>query len=209
MRPSLPMAWFDLCIAPSHDFPKPPKRANVIAIQGALNRVLPPLVSGRSGKIILIGGPSSSHGWNGENLLTALTEISTNGSWQLTDSRRTPAGFIGEIATHLPEIEIFPHQQTPPKWLPGKLAMAAEVWVTEDSVSMVYEALSSGANVGLLPMPQNRKNSRGLRGLKQLTDEGFLTPFKEWQTTHQIRKPPSILRETDRCAEVSIQKLSL
>ena len=209
MRPSLPLAWFDLCIVPRHDFKKANNRANVITTRGALNRVAPPDAAPRDGRMILIGGPSATHRWDGETLLNALAAITANGDWQLTDSRRTPAGFIGEIASRLPQIEIFPHQETLPDWLPARLARAEEVWVTEDSVSMVYEALSSGASVGLLPMPRLLTDSRVLRGLEQLVADGFLTPFAEWENSRQLEKPPSILREAERCAEEVMRNLSL
>ena len=209
MRPSLPLAWFDLCIAPVHDFPRgKPNQKNLMLTRGALNRVTP--ASGeKTSRMILIGGPSKTHAWDGTALLAALAEITATGSWQLTDSRRTPPGFIEQIRSHLPRIEIFPHAQTQPQWLPGKLATADEVWVTEDSVSMIYEALSSGAKVGLLPVPRLTETSRVLRGLEPLVADGFLTPFEKWQEASQLKPPPSILREADRCAEAVIRNLSL
>lgn len=209
MRPSLPLRWFDLCIVPAHDFAAGCDRGNLILTQGALNRVPPLPGSGRDGKIVLIGGPSGSHGWNGESLLEMLSAISGSGTWQLTDSRRTPDGFLGEIRSHLPGIEVFPHQETTPDWLPGKLATAGEVWVTEDSVSMIYEALSSGATVGLLPIPRKKRESRVIRGIARLISDGFLTPFGDWKCTRALKRPPSVLREADRCAEAVVDRLSL
>ncbi len=198
MKPSLPMSWFDLCIGPSHDFPNPPQRENLLICRGALNRVAP--VSGeKSGKLILIGGPSANHGWDSEKLLAALAEITARGHWQLTDSRRTPAGFLDAIRQSMPETEIFPHQDTTPDWLPGKLAAAAEAWVTEDSVSMIYEALSSGAKTGLLPVPE-LGTSRVLRGIESLAAAGFLTRFHDWEKSRTLTAAPEILREADRCA---------
>ena len=207
MKPSLPMGWFDLCIAPSHDFPNPPQRENLLISRGALNRVAP--VSGeKSGQLILIGGPSANHGWDGEKLLAALMEITASGHWQLTDSRRTPAGFLDAIRQSLPAIEIFPHQQTTHEWLPGKLAAAAETWVTEDSVSMIYEALSSGAKVGLLPVPE-LGTSRVLRGIRELVTAGFLSRFSDWEKSRTLTAPPETLREADRCAAEVISRFDL
>ena len=206
MKPSLPLAWFDLCIIPAHDFKTTPRQQNIIVTQGALNRVTPPDAAVRTGGLILIGGPSGIHGWDGETLLRDLTAISIRGNWQLTDSRRTPAEFVQEIKKRLPRIEIFSHQDTSPEWLPAKLATAAEVWVTEDSVSMVYEALSSGASVGLLEVLRTQPDSRVLRGLGVLISEGFLTPFADWEKTRTLNAPPSILREADRCAEAVVRK---
>lgn len=207
MKPSLPMSWFGLCIVPQHDFPNGAARKNLILTHGALNRVAPPAGAARTGKIILIGGPSASHGWDGARLIESLTDISNAGTWQLTDSRRTPAGFIEDIHKQLPAIEIFPHPETTPDWLPAKLATADEVWVTEDSVSMIYEALSSGARVGLLPAPRIQQDSRVLRGVEALISQKFLTTFSEWKATRRLGSPPSILREADRCAEVLLDRL--
>ncbi len=207
MRPSLPLGWFDLCIAPAHDFADDDVRKNVIITQGALNRVVPPGDSIRTRRMILIGGPSGTHGWNGGMLLEALAEIVRVGHWQLTDSRRTPSGFVSEIKKRFPQVEIFPHQETTPDWLPARLATASEVWVTEDSVSMVYEALSSGADVGLLPVPRDNEGGRVARGLDRLVLEGFLTTFTNWTETKQLKRAQSVLREADRCAEI-VMKIS-
>ncbi len=206
MKPSLPLGAFDLCLVPAHDFQIPPQRGNLILTQGALNRVTPPTVAARSGGLILIGGPSATHGWDEQGLLAALQKISASGDWQLTDSRRTPAGFIQELKKQLPGIEIFPHQETRPEWLPAKLARAAEVWVTEDSVSMIYEALSSGAHVGLLEMPRTASDSRVLRGLDALVSQRFLSVFSEWRVNGKLNPPPAILREADRCADEVISR---
>jgi hypothetical protein len=208
MRPSLPMAWFDLCLAPAHDFPNGCARPNLIPTRGALNRVAPPAsTASRTGRMILLGGPSATHGWDGRALWHALSEITASGHCQLTDSRRTPGGFLNEIRQRLPAIEVFSYQQTTPDWLPAKLSAAADVWVTEDSVSMIYEALSSGARVGLLPAPRLKTSARVLRGLEGLIADGFLTTFAAWQKTRELKTPPEILREADRCAEEVLRRL--
>lgn len=199
MRPSLPLSWFDHCIAPSHDFPGGCARENVILTRGALNRVTPG-EGEKTGKLILIGGPSKTHGWDGAALLEMLVKATDRGGWELTDSRRTPAGFLDEVQAKLPGVTVFPHQQTPPDWLPGKLQLAKEVWVTEDSVSMIYEALTSGARVGLLPVPRLKSDSRVLRGIDGLVADGFLTPYSDWRKTQRLLSPPETLREADRCA---------
>lgn len=208
MRPSLPMGFFDLCIAPEHDFPNGHPSQKLILTRGALNRVAPSNVSDRSTRMILVGGPSKIHGWDSEALLLALEEITATGKWQLTDSRRTPAGLLDEIRKRLPAIEVFPHQETGPTWLPEKLAAAAEVWVTEDSVSMIYEALSSGAKVGLLSVPRLKSDTRVLQGLEKIIGSGFITRFADWQTSQHLAAPPETLREADRCAAWVVENLT-
>jgi mitochondrial fission protein ELM1 len=201
MRPSLPLRCFDFCIAPSHDFPKKPTRKNLILTRGAINRVHAS-DSPKAGKLILIGGPSKTHGWDTGAMLVMLAKVIEGGGWQLTDSRRTPEGFLEQARMRFESLEFFSCQQTPPDWLPSKLREADEVWVSEDSVSMIYEALSSGARVGLLPAPRLNSHSRVLRGVDELIADGFLTPFNEWQKTVKLAAVPKPLQEADRCAGV-------
>lgn len=202
MRPSLPLRLFDLCIAPCHDFPKKPTRKNLILTHGAINRVHAS-DSPKTGKLILIGGPSKTHGWDEEAMLNMLRKITEGDSaWQLTDSRRTPQVFLEQARRRLNGIEIFSCRKTPPDWLPSQLREADEVWVSEDSVSMIYEALSSGARVGLLPVPRLKSKSRVLQSIDELAEAGFLTPFAIWQKIGHLRPAPEALNEAMRSARI-------
>lgn len=201
MRPSLPIGCFDLCIAPVHDFPEGFERPGLVLTRGALNRVK--AVAGeKSGKLVLIGGPSKTHGWDGDGLLEMLALATDRGGWELTDSRRTPDGFLDQVRRRLPGVTVNSHKETAPDWVPEKLEKAKEVWVTEDSVSMIYEALTSGARVGLLPLPRLKSGARVLNGIDRLLAEKFLTSFAVWRETQRIASPPEILCEADRCAEI-------
>jgi mitochondrial fission protein ELM1 len=201
MRPSLPLRFFDICIAPAHDFPKKLQRKNLILTRGAINRVhaSPPQ---KTGRLILIGGPSKTHGWDTGAILDMLAKITMGGGWQLTDSRRTPEGFLEQIKKHLPNIEIFSCKETAPDWLPGELGRAKEVWVSEDSVSMIYEALSSGARVGLLPVPRLKPSSRTLRGVDELIADGILISYSDWNHAGQLAQMPQAFNEADRAADI-------
>ena len=207
MRPTLPLSWFDLCIAPSHDFPNPEPRENLLLSRGALHRVTPS-DGEKTGKLILIGGPSKTHGWDSEAVLDMLAQATDRGGWELTDSRRTPAGFLAQVRERLPGVTVFSHHETPPDWVPNKLQQAREVWVSEDSISMIYEALGSGAKVGLLAVPRLKTASRVLRGIDGLVADGFLTTFTEWCKSGRLSGPPETLREADRCAVEVIQRLN-
>lgn len=208
MRPSLPVACFDLCIAPRHDFPASAEGPRLLLTRGALNRI-EPHPGERRGGLILLGGPSRIHGWDPRAMLAMLARITSEGTWELTDSRRTPEAFLAELRRSLPQVAIASHHDTPADWLPYKLQHAAEVWVSEDSVSMVYEALSSGARVGLLPVPRLAAESRVLRGLDGLVADGFVTPYPEWCDRGRIAPAPEILREADRCAGLVLRRFGL
>lgn len=191
MKPSLPVSWFHRCICPEHDFIGKHIPPNVITSKGALNRVRPS-EGAKSGKILLIGGPSKTHGYDEAALIARIREITTDGEWQVADSRRTPETFLPALKKELPRLTVFPHQETRPGWLAAKLSSAEIVWVTEDSVSMIYEALTGGAKVGVLDMPCVKPNARVIYGLEALKAEGFFVP----------KTPPRPLAEADRCAAI-------
>lgn len=197
MRPSLPLCLFDLCLIPEHD--RPPKRKNVIATRGALNRIRPGVSKSEEG-LILIGGPSRNSGWNEELLVRQLNEVvrRTPGPWVLTTSRRTPVSTVGKLQS-LEGVEVVPVEQTTRDWLPAKMAAAQQCWVTEDSVSMIYEALSGGCAVGVLEVPWKHEG-RLLRGVNALKEQGLLTPFDHW-SGKTLPAPQQRFDEAGRCAE--------
>ena len=99
-----------------------------------------------------------------------------------------------------------PVDQTEPDWLPQQLQTAATVWVTNESVSMIYEALTSGAAVGVLTLPKLRE-SRVTRGIDSLISRNVITPFDRWQHTFIIRRSTQTFNEADRCADHVTQEL--
>lgn len=196
MKPGLPMRLFDWVIAPEHDFPGAASGGNLILSKGALNRVVPG-EGEKSGKLLLIGGPSKTHGCDEKELIGQIGRIASGGAWQVADSRRTPAGFLDKLQDEVPGLEVFPHERTEPGWLARKLANVEEVWVTEDSVSMVYEALTAGARVGVLDMPRLKSDARVVRGLEQLKAEGYFI--------NKGQEPRGNLAEADRCAMILLK----
>jgi mitochondrial fission protein ELM1 len=210
MKPTLPAALFDLCLIPEHDLGGSEAPRHVIPTLGALNRVPPPGDAPRHGRLILLGGPSSSHGWDDDAIRAAVEAIVIAGKdrpWRVTDSRRSPEGTLESLSAGCPALAAYPHGETGRDWLPQRLAEAAEVWVTEDSVSMIYEALSSGARVGLLPVPSLKKAGRVARGIAKLAEEGFVTRFADWSPAAGLATPPRVLREADRCAAIVLERL--
>ncbi len=208
MKPTLPSALFDLCIIPEHDLGDRPAPPHVIVSKGALNRVPPPGTMEKLGGLILIGGPSSAHGWDEKGVIDALASIVKDRGdrpWRITDSRRTPPGTLDRITRACPALAAYPHERTGAEWLPQRLAEAAEAWVTADSISMIYESLSSGARVGLLPTPLKR-DGRVTRGISQLTKEGWITPYEQWKPGRELPPAPAILREADRCAVLVVDR---
>ncbi len=208
MKPSIPSAFFDVCIIPEHDLENRRLPENAIVSKGALNRVPPPGESDKHGGLILIGGPSAAHDWAEPSLIEAVkTIVGCRGErpWRATDSRRTPEKALDRLTEACPALVAYPHRETGAEWLPQRLGEAAEVWVTADSISMIYESLSSGARVGLLPTPV-RKRGRVVRGVLRLIDERWVTRFEDWKPGGDLPAPPAVLREADRCADLILAR---
>lgn len=200
MRPSLPRRCFDLCILPRHDGVA--ADAHTLVTDGALNRVRPATKSDANHGLILIGGASPHFEWDSDALQAQIKRIlaRTPGmQWTLTTSRRTPKDFLALLPRH-PRLNVVPHTATSPDWLPGQLARCGTVWVTPDSASMVFEALTAGADVGVFDLPANPKSRVG-RAIAQLAESQRITRFANWCANDQLQPNTHPLAEADRCAE--------
>lgn len=208
MKPSLPLAFFDLCLMPRHDLANPVDHGRVVTTRGALNRIAEQPATKTDTGVILIGGPSSHHGWDGAPLSSAIAEIvraRPELAWTIGDSRRTPEGFLAQQLSGC-GAQLVPHQQTQPGWLPAQLGAAREVWVTEDSVSMIFEALTAGARVGVLPMPVKNPRARTVKAVRDLMADGYVRSFNEWKKHPDGWGGAPALHETARCADLIIER---
>lgn len=203
MKPSLPFSWFDLCLIPEHDDAAP--RSNVVLTCGVLNRIRANRVGPRRGQLVLIGGPSKHYDWDEGLLVRQIQELVISGSDRqlaIGTSRRTPLSTIAALQSlQTDRISLVLAEETTPEWLPEQLANVESVWVTEDSVSMLYESLSAGACVGLLPVPQ-RKATRLTRAAETLVARNWVTHFEKWRRTHELPPPKKTLNEAERCARL-------
>jgi hypothetical protein len=199
MKPSLPRRWFDLCILPQHDGIA--ADAHTLVTEGALNRVRPaPDRDSRRG-LLLIGGQSKHFKWDSDAIQVQIKSIlarTPDTQWTLTTSRRTPANFLALLPQH-PNLTIVPHTATARGWLPAQLSQCRTVWVTPDSASMVFEALTAGADVGVFDLPVN-PGSRVGRAIAHLADAQRVTRFANWCAHGTLRPNTHPLAEADRCA---------
>ena len=207
MKPSLPLGWFDLCVIPQHD--TPPTRANVIPSRGVLNTARPSPERQADKGLFLIGGPSKHFGWDSAGLLAQIDAIlaATPGvRWTLTTSRRTPAQTESTLlGLRTRGVDVRPVSGTAPGWAMEQVACSAQAWVTEDSVSMVYESLTAGADTGLLAVPR-LGDTRIAAGVAELQREGLVTAFASWQQKGQLHAPPERLAEADRVADAVLAR---
>jgi mitochondrial fission protein ELM1 len=200
MRPSLPLRCFDLCLIPEHD--DAPPADNVMVTRGALNAVVFAANKQMQQGLMMIGGLSSHYCWDETSIVEQVKKIAQNTTihWTLTTSPRTPVSTLEALLQcHMNNLQVVPFQQAKSDWLLEKISQVAQVWVTPDSVSMVYEACTSGAAVGLLALTEKAKN-RVTHGLQDLVAEGRVTPYAEWLNGNALAATAQQFNEAARCA---------
>jgi len=202
MNPSIPVSWFDFCFIPEHDNPK--MADNVLTTKGAINCITPSTEQANDRGLILIGGPSRHFHWDNEYILQQLKEILTTHAdikWEISDSPRTPEITKNLLATlREPNAEYKKYSSTGAAWVARRLDRAANAWVSMDSVSMIYESLTSGAAVGILEVP-TRSPGKLTNNIAGLVEDSMVTPFSKWQNERKLNQPPVLLNEAKRCAE--------
>ncbi len=207
MKPSLPSYWFDICIIPQHD--SPPKNKNIIETNGALNSIKFNTNKTKKLGLILVGGISTHYKWDSKYVSSQINKIiSTNKDidWTIADSSRTPKNLMPMITISNKKNTNKLNFNGPPKKDIKQLIYAAEIiWVSPDSVSMVFEALTSGASVGLLDIKENKK-SRIHKTIKHLILNGHVTTFVSWKKTNKLKDNNMQLNEACRCANILFNK---
>ncbi len=211
MNPTLPTRLFDLCLIPRHG--RCPERPNVVTTVGALVNVRPSRDHDTSRGVILIGGPSKHHSIDETSLVGAvgrIVESSTTIAWDLSTSRRTPAALLSALNNlSAPNVTITPADRTPAGWVADRLARAGVAWITEDSVSMICEAVTTGCAVGVLPMPRVGRAGRPSRVVRFIEDfiaNNLVTPFDEWAAGAPLAQPVETIDEAGRCASIILER---
>ena len=207
MRPTLPRFLFDCCVVPEHDGLA--ASASIIVTKGALNAVATSNTMQPEQGLILLGGVSKHFDCDSKQLLTELKklcQLMPEINWTLTTSPRTPSELAVELeALALENVKLVPYQQTDAIWLAKHYQMSAVIWVTEDSMSMVYEALSTGAKVGLLRMPAKR-STRLTCAMETLRSSGTLVQTIEGLQAGKKWPRPKPLQEANRVAQIIAQQ---
>lgn len=199
MKPSLPLRLFNAVICPAHD--RPPVKQHIFTTLGPLNSISPSASedSEKNRHLILLGGPSKHFKWHSQIIIQQIRDIChfhQELDWELHTSRRTPPDLLEKLALQpLSNLKAFPLSND----LHQRLLESKIAWVSPDSASMVYEALTAGAQVAALSLPPSQKNSRVRSGLSDLHQKSLLVTFEDWQK-NQSYQEPVYLNEADRAA---------
>lgn len=203
MKPSLPLGCFDYAVIPEHD--AVPASDKVIVTQGALNPIVNQQRHQTNRILIALGGSSKRHQWNAEKVFTTIQKIAEQqpqATIILTTSRRTPSDFLAQLQQqpYAKQLQIFPVEQTPQGWIFEEMQKAEAVWVTEDSVSMIYEALTAGCRVGLIEI-ERLKQDRITHAVDGLLQKQYVS-----STTHLQQLPTAnAFKEAERVATYLLQ----
>jgi len=177
MKPSLPSSFFDGCIIPAHD--SPTEKKNIFKTLGPLNPYRPEQKDVELPSTILLGGVSKHFYWNEKTLFSDIEVLAKrlkSPVW-IIGSRRTPMSTIVSLRERYSDaglrVNVFSSEQLPADWLKQNLPKLPYIWVTQDSMNMLYEALTVGACVGMIEL-KPKKNGRVLKGTVSLLERGWV-----------------------------------
>ncbi|MBI4694188.1 MAG: mitochondrial fission ELM1 family protein [Gammaproteobacteria bacterium] len=207
MQPRLPCGFFDLCFVPHHDAPRAGPHCE--PTEGVLNDVEPAPGPRGTTTLVLVGGPSRHHAWDEDAILKQLGSIvfgSRERELLITDSRRTPASTRSALASFVrPGVRYVPFAGTGPEWLRAQLAVVRAAWVTADSASMIFEALTAGIPVGVIAVAAQR-DDRISRLAPALAAAGRVTTLDGWLASGRLAAAGPPLAEAARAAALVVAR---
>ena len=228
----VPLKGFDLLIVPLHDslrYPRLRKLKNTLFTLGAPNRITPFLLKHAKEKLtdkiqithdvikagVIIGGNDQNYFIDGDwarMLFDVLKKLSDNFVFLITVSRRTPEEVIDFLNNSLREIKFayceFPGAKHGLHYF-GILGICDILFVTEDSVTMISEACSTGKPVIVLGVKRKKKKQIPFdTTIQKLVQEGyciyaFMNDFGKIPELMEItlkKKMFPILNESKKCA---------
>lgn len=202
---------FDLCFVPRHDGLA--EDSNIFLTDGP--PVLEPVGLHEDAHcgLILIGGiDSSSHYWDSSQLLQYIEKITSTEHemrWKISSSPRTPeetSSQLAKFAGRYENVEFFNYRDTPKGWIEEQYAEASVVWVTVDSMSMVYEALTAGCRVGLLPLRWKKSSNKFKKSMEHLVSRHLVVRYHDWERGAGEWNSGQTFNEAKRCADEIIAR---
>ncbi|GAB6191789.1 mitochondrial fission ELM1 family protein [Desulfocastanea catecholica] len=202
---------FDLCFVPEHDGRTGGK--NIMLTIGAPNQSRNKRVHRKECGLILLGGiDTKSHRWDSSQVVRMVERIIATDrqkAWTVSSSPRTPqdtVAMLKQLSKQYDNTHFFDYKDTPPGWIEEQYDKNKVVWVTADSISMIYEAITAGCSVGIFPMQWLSKNSKFKRNEDVLLAKSLVTPFGSWEKGHMSLDETRELNEAERCAERILQQ---
>ena len=150
----------------------------------------------------MIGGSSKNFIWDSNYLINQIEDLISNNSsikFLLSTSRRTPKDFILKLnKIRKKNLIIVPLKDQEENWLENNFNNTKTSWISEDSISMIYESLTAGQQVGILKQKKS-KNNRIKNSLSMLRKEGYI--FYDEDGNYKINRKVKIFpNEAKKCA---------
>lgn len=215
MKPSLPITCFDYAIIPAHD--NPINKTNIFVSQGVLNRFVNENRHQLDKIFILVGGENKRYDFNDYQIFQAIQQLCNYYQNQptanfpkiiITSSRRTPHNLVTQLTKFcqsMDNVQFFPMEKTTSDWLNEQYQTAAIVWVTADSVNMIFEALTAGCQVGVIDLSK-KKTDRVTIMLDNLITDNKVVRLSDFLHGKEMPKP-NVMNEAKRASEWLLQKL--
>lgn len=209
MKPTLPASLFDLVFVPQHDTCS--SFGNVCFTEGVLSpgshREPEPSIG-----TILLGGESRHFCWESEKVFALVESIvrqNPDKRWTICDSRRTPAAMTQRLRA-LEHVDTKHWRETSSDFLTDLVASSSDIWVTCDSVSMLYESLATRARVGVIVLPPRsryRASNKLSRGIEMLASSNRIQLSSDSLVLSKTASDPIGDSEIRRCGELALRRL--
>jgi len=204
MKPSIPSFLFDLIIIPSHDniFWK----KNTLFIDGTVNNIMNKNKQEKNSGLILLGGPSKNYLWSTKEVIDQINNIlnaNPNLKFTIATSRRTPSELLNDTKFIHKNVLIVCHESVPHDWLEKNIGNYQYSWVTQDSISMLYELIASGSIVNLIRL--ERKNRKFEKLFFELEHQGKIN--NQYSAQQFVRLSKNNQSSAENCAEFIIKNL--
>lgn len=216
--PHLNPELFDLVVVPQHDRLR---GGNVLVTAGSLHRVTPEKIAAEQKKFepllgrlprprvaVLVGGSSKNHTMTAENtafLAQRLAEMMKkyDASLMVTASRRSGEENLRLLRDKLKGENVFFWDGAGDNPYFAMLGFADHIIVTEDSVSMASEAVSTGKPVYIAPLEGGSKKFRLFH--QGFAQKGYTRPFTGALETWSYVPP----NDTSRVAAEVLRRMKL
>ncbi|MCK5556633.1 MAG: mitochondrial fission ELM1 family protein [Alphaproteobacteria bacterium] len=206
--PRIDPRHFDLVVVPQHD---PTRGDNVLVTTGALHRITHEKLDAEKQKFgacldhlpyprvaVLIGGSSKAHRMTAENAALLSRQLLNlkdkyGAGLMVTASRRTGEENIRILKEALSACkDVFFWDSTGDNPYFAFLGFADHIIVTEDSVSMISEALSTGKPIAIVPLEGGAKRLNLFH--RMLREQSYTRPFTGSLETWSYTPPNDMLK---------------
>jgi hypothetical protein len=201
----------DLCLVPHHD--QPPQRPNIFTTIGPPGLPARARLTDSQRSLILVGGrDEKSHVWQTAALVSQIETLLAREPdliWTITSSPRTPIECerrLQVLADAYPQVTFYRAQDTARGWIEAAYAQNMTAWVTADSISMIYEALTAGCRVGVLPVKWKKPHNKFQKSIDYLVDRHIVMVYEDWLNNARHKVQPAALDEASRCAEEILRR---